>query len=93
MSVKIMIPTPLRGYTNKQDSVVVEGGTVKEALHDLTSRHPALKKHLFSDDGNLRSFVNIYVNDDDIRYLHKEHTALIEKDVLSIIPSIAGGRR
>jgi len=93
MPIKILIPTPLRAYTDKQESVVVNGATVREALNELTVRHPSLKKHLFSDNGDLRSFVNIYVNDEDIRYLKKEHTTLDEKDVVSIIPSIAGGRR
>lgn len=91
MAVKVMIPTPLRGYTDKRDSILVNGTTVGEALHDLTVRHPSLKKHLFSDDGNLRNFVNIYVNNDDIRYLQKEQTSVSDKDTLSIIPSIAGG--
>jgi adenylyltransferase/sulfurtransferase len=92
MAVKVMIPTPLRGYTDKQDSIVVNGSTVGEVLRELTARHPSLKKHLFSDNGNLRSFVNIYLNNDDIRYLQKEQTSVSEKDVVSIIPSIAGGQ-
>jgi adenylyltransferase/sulfurtransferase len=91
MAVKIMIPTPLRVYTNKQECVAVEGASVKEVLNGLVLHHPTLKKHLFSDNGDLRSFVNIYVNNEDIRYLQKELTALGENDVVSIIPSIAGG--
>jgi len=91
MSTKVLIPTPLRQYTDKADAVEVEGSTVDELLRNLTERYPALKKHLYSEDGKLRSFVNIYVNDEDIRYLQKESTRVTEKDVVSIIPSIAGG--
>ena len=91
MLVKVMIPTPLRSYTEKKDCVFVEGSNVKEILGQLTSRYSALTKHLYDDTGRLRNFVNIYVNEDDIRYLQKEQTALTEKDVVSIIPSIAGG--
>ena len=90
--MKIFIPTPLRAYTGKQDTVEVGGATIHEALGGLTSRYPDLRKHLFTDEGKLRSFVNVYLNDEDIRYLDaKEQTAVSEKDSLSIIPSIAGG--
>jgi adenylyltransferase/sulfurtransferase len=90
--MKIHIPTPLRVYTGKQDTVVVEAKTVGDALSQLTSRHPDLKKHLYSEEGKLRSFVNVYLNDEDVRYLpEKETTAVTDADALSIIPSIAGG--
>jgi adenylyltransferase/sulfurtransferase len=90
--MKIHIPTPLRVYTDKQDAVVVEAKTVGEALSQLTAQHPDLKKHLYTEDGKLRSFVNVYLNDEDVRYLpEKETTAVTDKDDLSIIPSIAGG--
>ena len=92
MSIKIHIPTPLRVYSDKQDTVNVAAATVGEALNALTDKHPDLKKHLYSDEGKLRSFVNVYLNDEDIRYLpEKESTRLSERDALSIIPSIAGG--
>ena len=91
MATKIMIPTPLRAYTEKKDSVLLEGRTVGELLAQLTSNYSALRKHLYSDDGNLRSFVNVYVNDEDIRHLQKEQTVVTDKDIVSIIPSIAGG--
>lgn len=91
MSIKIMIPTPLRQYTEKNDSVVLEGKTAGEILQNLVAKYPQLKKHLYNDQGELRSYVNVYVNDDDIRYLQKESTAVKETDVLSIVPSIAGG--
>ena len=90
--MKIHIPTPLRVYSNKQDTVSVSAATVGEALHALTATHPDLKKHLYSEEGKLRSFVNVYLNDEDIRYLPKKGaTEVSEKDALSIIPSIAGG--
>ena len=91
MGIKVIIPTPLRQYTERQDSVVVEGQTVEEVLRNLTARYADLHKHLYSEEGKLRSFVNIYRNDEDIRYLAREKTAVKETDVLSIVPSIAGG--
>ena len=90
MGVKVIIPTPLRQYTGKTDSGVVEGQTVEEVLRNLTARYGDLRKHLYSEDGKLRSFVNIYRNDEDIRYLERERTVVKENDVLSIIHSIAG---
>jgi MoaD family protein len=88
---KIHIPTPLRQYVGKQASVEVQGTTVGEAMSALLAQHPDLKKHLYTDDGKLRAFVNLYVNDEDIRYLQKEATALKDGDNISIVPSIAGG--
>jgi len=92
MAVTVLIPTPLRAYTGKHDSVAVDGTTVGEIMSRLTTTHTALRKHLYSEDGKLRSFVNVYVNDEDIRYLQKENTPVSENDIISIIPSIAGGR-
>jgi MoaD family protein len=91
MSVKVVIPTPLRQYTGKQDAVQVQAKTVGEALSGLVSQYTDLRKHLFNEEGKLRSFVNVYLNDEDIRYLQKTETPLREGDVLSIVPSIAGG--
>jgi adenylyltransferase/sulfurtransferase len=91
MPYRVLIPTPLRAYTGEQDAVEVEGATVGEVLSALTSKHGELRRHLYGDDGQLRHFVNIYVNDDDIRYLDKGATALKAGDVISIIPSVAGG--
>ena len=88
---KIHIPTPLRQYVGKQSTVAVKGATVGEAMDDLVAQHPDLRRHLYADDGKLRAFVNLYVNDEDIRYLQKEATALNEGDNISIVPSIAGG--
>ena len=75
----------------KQASVDVAGSTVGEAMNALVAQHPDLKKHLYTDEGKLRAFVNLYVNDEDIRYLQKEATALNDGDNISIVPSIAGG--
>jgi len=91
MAVKVIIPTPLRAYAGKQESVELQASTVAEALSALTSRFEELKRHLYTDDGRLRSFVNVYVNDEDIRYLQKDQTQVRAGDVISIVPSIAGG--
>jgi len=91
MAHRVLIPTPLRPYTGQQDAVEAEGKTVGELLASLTSKYGDLRRHLYSDDGKLRSFVNVYVNDDDIRYLEREATALKAGDVVSIVPSVAGG--
>jgi molybdopterin/thiamine biosynthesis adenylyltransferase/rhodanese-related sulfurtransferase/molybdopterin converting factor small subunit len=88
---KILIPTPLRPYTDKQDAVDAAGATVGELLADLTAKHAGLKAHLYNEQGKLRSFVNVYVNDEDIRYLQKEQTPINPGDTVSIIPSVAGG--
>ena len=89
---KVMIPTPLRQYTDKKDSVEVAGATVAEILGALTASYPDLKKNLYNDEGKLRSFVNVYVNDEDIRYLSKDKTEVAASDTVTIVPSIAGGR-
>lgn len=87
----IHIPTPLRPFTDKLDAVEVDGATVGELLSALTTRYSGLRQHLYTADGVLRSFVNVYLNDDDIRYLKKEETPVKAGDTLSIIPSVAGG--
>src|SRR5947209_14687280 len=88
---KVLIPTPLRQFTGKQDSVAVAGGTVGEVLSALTTQYPDLRKQIFNDEGKLRSFVNVYVNDEDIRYLGKDATPARDGDTVSLVPSIAGG--
>ena len=75
MAYRVLIPTPLRPYTDQQDAVEVDGSTVGEVLSSLTARYGELRRHLYSDEGKLRSFVNVYVNDDDIRYLDREATS------------------
>jgi molybdopterin converting factor small subunit len=90
--MKIHIPTPLRQYTGGQQTVSVGGTTVGESLEQLVTNYSELRNHLYTGEGKLRSFVNIYLNDDDIRYLPaKEATKIGADDELTIIPSIAGG--
>jgi len=92
MAVTITIPTALRQYAGDQSSVQLEADSVGGLLRGLVEAHPALGRHLFSEGGKLRNFVNIYVGDEDIRYLEGEETPLKNGDVVSIIPAIAGGR-
>lgn len=88
---RIFIPTPLRQFTNQNSELRVEGRTVGELLRNLAGGNPALRRHIFSDDGKIRGFVNVYLNNEDIRFLQSENTPVNETDTLSIIPSIAGG--
>ncbi len=89
---RIHIPTPLRQYAGKQPAVEVKAATVGDALSRLVSQHPDLRRHLYTDEGKLRAFVNVYLNDEDVRYLQKDATAVKDSDSISIVPSIAGGR-
>jgi sulfur-carrier protein adenylyltransferase/sulfurtransferase len=91
MPVKVLIPTPLRPYTGQQAVVEIDGHNIGELLQNLTSRHSDLRPHLYSPDGKLRSFVNVYLNDEDIRYLKREQTPVSAADTVSIVPSVAGG--
>ena len=91
MSVRILIPTPLRPYTGQQASVDVDGRAIDDVLATLTSTHSQLRSHLFRDDGRLRSFVNVYLNDEDIRHLDGVRTPVAAGDTISIVPSVAGG--
>src|SRR5438309_2936873 len=88
---KVLIPTPLRQYAGKQDAVELGGQTVGEVLKELTGKYQDLRRQLYNDEGKLRSFVNVYLNDEDIRYLKKEGTPVKDGDTISIVPSIAGG--
>ena len=88
----IEIPTPLRVYTGNRSAVTVDGTTVSQGVSALLSQFPEFRKHLYTPEGKLRSFVNLYLNDEDVRYLpEREDTAVQHSDTLSIIPSIAGG--
>ncbi|MBW4438797.1 MAG: MoaD/ThiS family protein [Pleurocapsa minor GSE-CHR-MK-17-07R] len=87
----IKIPTPLRVYASGQAQVNVSGATIGEALNDLTTQFPDLRPHLFKDD-QLRSFVNVFIGDEDIRFLNGLDSDIAETDTLRIIPSIAGGQ-
>lgn len=88
----IFLPTPLRPFAAGQSSVAVEASTVAAALGALTQAHPELRNHLYNAEGRLRSFVNVYLNDEDVRYLPAgDATAVTAADTLTIVPSIAGG--
>ncbi len=91
MNVTVRLPAPLRAYAEGRDAVEVAGRTVGEALGALAERHPVLRRHLYAEDGRLRAYINVYLNEDDVRYLNGEATVVAEGDVLTIVPSIAGG--
>ena len=91
MATTVFIPTPLRPFTDQQATVQVAGASVGEVLQNLVTVHAELRHHLYNTDGKLRSFVNVYVNDEDIRYLKKEQTPVGANDTVSIVPSVAGG--
>ena len=91
MSVSVRIPTPLRGLTNNQDEVEAEGNDIKEIIEDLESKNPGIKARICDEQGELRRFVNLYLNDEDIRFKDGLKSATKDGDVLSIVPAIAGG--
>ncbi len=88
----LRIPTPLRPYTQGQNEVKIQGNTVREALSEVTEQYPALKPHLFTANGELRAFVNLFLNEEDIRQLQGLDTPIQDSDRLMLISSIAGGR-
>jgi len=92
MAVLVRVPTPLRRLTDGQGEVEVEAKTVREAIEKLEERYPGFKERLLDENGDLRRFVNLYLNDEDIRFLAGADTELKDGDVLSIVPAIAGGR-
>jgi molybdopterin converting factor small subunit len=91
MSATIHIPTPLREYANGQTEVPVNATTVGQALAQLVDRYPQLRPHLYTDDGTLRNFVNVYLNDDAVRYIGGDDAAVRDGDTITIVPSVAGG--
>jgi molybdopterin synthase sulfur carrier subunit len=91
MAVKVRIPTPLRKITGGKDEVTAEGSNVAEIIEDLEKNYAGLKERICEEDGNLRRFVNLYLNDEDIRFMDNLDTKISENDELSIIPAIAGG--
>lgn len=91
MSKKVRIPTPLRKLTNNEELVEVTGSTVGEIINELQTRYPGFQERLLDEKGQIRRFVNIYVNEEDVRFLNNQDTALKEGDEVSIIPAIAGG--
>lgn len=90
MPVRIEIPTPLREHTGGKTEVEVSGGTIQEALNDLVKQHPAIGPKLF-DGGKLRPYINIFLNDEDIRYLDEMQTAVKDGQIVALIPAVAGG--
>ena len=90
MAIKVQIPTPMRQHTDGQTTVEVAGGTVQAALADLGAKHPAIAERVFRD-GKVRPFINLYVNDEDIRYLDNLATPVKDGDEVAIIPAVAGG--
>jgi adenylyltransferase/sulfurtransferase len=91
MGITVEIPTPLRPFAGKQASVEFNATTVGDALKQLTTTYADLQKHLYTEEGRIRSFVTVYLNEEDIRYLQKESTSVKDGDIISIVPSIAGG--
>lgn len=87
----LRIPTPLRAYTNGQSDVTVSGSNISEALADLTTQYPTIKPHLFSDGGDLRPFVNLFVGENNIKDLQGVNTPIKDGEKIMLIPSIAGG--
>ena len=91
MALKVLLPVALRHLTGNQDEVDLNGKDVGEVMNELVNRFPELKTHLFNENGQIRNFVNIYRNDEDVRYLDNDQTSVKEGDIISIVPSIAGG--
>ncbi len=89
---KLIIPTPLRKFTDNQSSIETQGNTVLDSVRQLTEQYPELRQHVFDEQGNLRKFVRIYVGDEDIKSLDNEQTQVQQDTVISIIPAIAGGK-
>lgn len=91
MSVKVRIPTPLRKLTHEQELVEVPAGTIGSAITELQRQFPGIQERLVDEAGNVRRFVNVYVNEEDIRFLQNNDTPVKDGDEVSIIPAIAGG--
>ncbi len=88
---KIIIPSPLRKFTDNSSTVLTQANSVSAALNDLTNQHPKLRQHLLDDEGRIRSFIRLFVGEEDISALEQEKTSLGEHEILSIVPAIAGG--
>ncbi len=92
MAVKVLIPTPLRNLTNNQAEVSAEGNSISEIIDNLSKNHNGLRDRLVDENGKVRRFVNVYLNEEDIRFLQGEGTAVKAGDTISIVPAIAGGK-
>ncbi|HZP85036.1 MAG TPA: MoaD/ThiS family protein [Chthonomonadaceae bacterium] len=91
MAVNVLIPTPLRKFTNEQETVTAAPGTIATLIADLDRQYPGIAARLTDEQGELRRFINVYVNEEDIRFLDGKNTPLKEGDAVSIVPAIAGG--
>ena len=92
MSVKVRIPTPLRSLTNGSEEITVEGSSIKEVVDNLEAQHNGFKERLCDENGQIRRFINIYLNDEDIRFKDNQETQVNDGDQISIVPAIAGGK-
>ena len=93
MSITVRIPTPLRNLTGGQGEIQATGNSVSQLIDDVDKNHPGLKDRIYDEKGQLRRFVNVYLNEEDIRFLNGPETSTKDGDVVSIIPAIAGGSR
>lgn len=93
MAIKVRIPTPLRRCTNQKDEVEADGANIKEVLDNLEKQYPELRERVRGEDGKVRKFIVIYLNDEDMRFMESEETPVKDGDVMSILPAIAGGNR
>ncbi|MGC8976018.1 MAG: MoaD/ThiS family protein [Candidatus Ratteibacteria bacterium] len=91
--VKVRIPEPLQKFVDNQKEILVDGDNIEELLKNIIKKYPQVKERIYDENGNLRRFINIYVNDEDIRFLEGEKTKLKDGDIISIIPAIAGGEK
>ena len=91
MSVQVKLPTILRKFANDEPRVAADGSTLRELLKDLESRYPGITRNVVTEDGGLHRFVNVYVNDEDVRYLGSLETEVKDGDTVSILPAVAGG--
>ena len=91
MAIQVLIPTPLQKTTKNQPKIAVGGASIQEVLSNLETDYPGMRERLYDENGQLRRFVNIYLNDEDIRFLKGEQTEVKDGDKISIVPAIAGG--
>ena len=91
MPVKVKIPTPLRSLTNGEEEVTVEGKSIQEVIDNLETNFSGFKERLYDENGQIRRFINFYLNDEDIRFKDNQETAVNDGDIISIVPAIAGG--
>lgn len=92
MSVTVRVPTPLRSFTNGAEEVPIEGNTIQEIVDNMEANHRGIKERICDENGKIRRFLNVYINDEDIRFLQNQNTAVKDGDTISIVPAIAGGK-